>query len=181
MEAHWNVVAVDNPDGKGYHKPIGLYNKHCKYSEQWNPSHPFQSAYNIQQTLSFIQETVLPIDQHLACGLQNFKIESCESVDAVQKLHTALDSGCSMHIWLKMIHMSSEHYTTVILANVFYCFWHLFHLGCTWIFNQCTSLLYLMDTSAVDKMSNSVKFTEDVLLARKSYRLQEQNIDSICT
>ena len=31
------VVEVDNAAGKAYGKATGLYNKHRKYSEQWNP------------------------------------------------------------------------------------------------------------------------------------------------
>jgi len=46
--AHRNVVGVENAVGKAYGKATGLYNKHCKYSEQWNPWHPFQSAHDFE-------------------------------------------------------------------------------------------------------------------------------------
>jgi hypothetical protein len=49
MKAHRQLVGVENPWGKAYGKASGLYNKHCKYSEQQNPWHPFQSAHDLQQ------------------------------------------------------------------------------------------------------------------------------------
>ena len=39
--AHRQVVGVDNAGGKEYGKATGLYNKNRKYSERWNPWHPF--------------------------------------------------------------------------------------------------------------------------------------------
>ena len=39
--AHWQAVGVQNAGGKPYAKATALYNKHRKYSEQWNPRHPF--------------------------------------------------------------------------------------------------------------------------------------------
>jgi hypothetical protein len=47
--AHRQVVGVENMGGKAYGKATGLYSNHRKYSEQWNPGHPFQSAYDFQQ------------------------------------------------------------------------------------------------------------------------------------
>jgi len=35
--AHRQVVRVDNVGGKACGKSTGLYNKHRKYSAQWNP------------------------------------------------------------------------------------------------------------------------------------------------
>jgi len=84
---------VENAGGKAYGKATGLYNKHRKYSEQWNPWHPSQSAYDIQQAQSFSQQTKTWIDQHLRRGLNNFKIELFQSADAVQKLLSELDFG----------------------------------------------------------------------------------------
>jgi len=75
-KAHWQVVEVEKAGGKAYGKATGLYNKHCKYSEQWNPWHSFRSAHNFQQPQSFSQQTKTWIDQHLRRGLDNFKIES---------------------------------------------------------------------------------------------------------
>ena len=37
MKAHWHIVGVENASAKPCHKATGLYNKHCKYSDQWNP------------------------------------------------------------------------------------------------------------------------------------------------
>jgi len=48
-KAHRQIVGVENVGGKAYGKATGLYNKHRKYSEQWNPWHPFWSTHNIQQ------------------------------------------------------------------------------------------------------------------------------------
>jgi len=73
--AHRLVVGVENARGKAYGKVTGLYNKHCKYSEQWNPWHPVQSAHDFQQAQSFSQQTKTCMDQHLRHGLDNFNIE----------------------------------------------------------------------------------------------------------
>jgi len=35
--AYRQVVGVENAGGKAYGKATGLYNKHHKYSKQWNP------------------------------------------------------------------------------------------------------------------------------------------------
>ena len=83
MKAHRQVVGVDNAAGKADGKPTGLYNKHRKYSEQWNPWHPFQSAYGCQQAQSFSQQTKTWIDQHLWRGLDNLTINSFQSADAL--------------------------------------------------------------------------------------------------
>jgi hypothetical protein len=44
---------VENAGGKANGKATGLYNKHRKYSEQWNPWHPFQKANFFQQAQLF--------------------------------------------------------------------------------------------------------------------------------
>jgi len=85
------VVGVENAGGKAYGKATGLYNKHRKYSEQWNPWHPFRSTHNFQQAQSFSQQTTTWIDQHLRHGLENFTIESFQSADAIHKLLSELD------------------------------------------------------------------------------------------
>jgi hypothetical protein len=36
-KTHRQVVGVEHVRGKAYGKATGLYNKHCKYSEQWDP------------------------------------------------------------------------------------------------------------------------------------------------
>ena len=47
--AHRQAVGVEYVRGKAYRKATGSYNKHRKYSEQWNPWHPFWSACDFQQ------------------------------------------------------------------------------------------------------------------------------------
>jgi hypothetical protein len=74
MEAHRHVVGVENAGGKAYGKANGLNNKHRKYSEQWNPSHPFQSAHDLHTAQSFSQPKKTFIDQHLSRGLANFNV-----------------------------------------------------------------------------------------------------------
>jgi len=91
MTAHRQVVEVDKAAGKAYGKATGLYNKHRKYSEQWNPWHPFQSAHDFQQAYSFSQQTKMWIDQHLRHRLDNFKIQSFQSADPLRKLLSELD------------------------------------------------------------------------------------------
>jgi hypothetical protein len=66
-KAHRQVVGVENTGGKASGKATGLHNKHRKYSEQWNPWHPFLSANDFQQAQSFSQQTKTWIDQHLRC------------------------------------------------------------------------------------------------------------------
>jgi hypothetical protein len=68
-KAHRQVVGLENAGGKAYGKATGLYNKHRKYSEQWNPWHPFRPAHDFQQAQLFSQQTKTWIDQHLRCGL----------------------------------------------------------------------------------------------------------------
>jgi len=81
--AHRQVVGVENAGGEGNGTGTGLYNKHRKYSEQWNPWHSFQSAHHFQQVESFSQQTKTWINQHLRRGLYIFKIESFQSADAI--------------------------------------------------------------------------------------------------
>jgi len=92
---------VDNAGGKAYGKATGLYNKHRKYSEQWNPWHPYQSAQDFQQAQSFSQQTKTWINQHLRRGLDNFKIESFQSADALRKLLSELDFGLGDDSWIE--------------------------------------------------------------------------------
>jgi hypothetical protein len=94
-KAHRQVVGLENARGEANGKATGLYNKHCKFSGQWNPWHPFRSAHDFQQAQSFSQQTKTWIDQHLRCGLDNFKIESFQSADAMRKLLFELDFGLS--------------------------------------------------------------------------------------
>jgi hypothetical protein len=76
--AHRQVVGVENSGGKAYGNATGLHNKHCKYSEQWDPSHSFQSAHDFHLAQSFSRQMETWILQHLRRGLDNFHIESFE-------------------------------------------------------------------------------------------------------
>jgi hypothetical protein len=53
---HRHVVGVQSVREKAYGKATGLYNKHRKYSEQWNPWHCIQTAHDFQQAQSFSQQ-----------------------------------------------------------------------------------------------------------------------------
>jgi len=66
-KAQRQVVGVDNAGGKVYGKATGLYNKHCKYSEQWNLWHPFRSPHDFQQAQISSKQTKTWIDRHLRC------------------------------------------------------------------------------------------------------------------
>jgi len=90
-KTHRQAVGVENAGGKVYGKDTGLYNKHRKYSEQWNPWHPFQSAHDIQQAQSFSQQTIPWINQHLRRGLDNYNIESFQLADALRRLLSELE------------------------------------------------------------------------------------------
>jgi len=100
MRAHRQVVGVENARGKAYGKATGLYNKHRKYSEQWNPWHSLQSAHDLQQAQSFSQQTKMWIDQHLRGGLDNVNIDSFQSADALRILLSRLDFGLGIGSWI---------------------------------------------------------------------------------
>jgi len=87
------VVGLENARRTAYGKATRLFNKHLMYSERWDPWHPVWPAHDFQQTQSFSQQTKTWIDQHLRCGLDNYKIESFQSADALQKLLSELDFG----------------------------------------------------------------------------------------
>jgi len=95
------VLGEENAGGKAYGNATGLYNKHRKYSEQWNPSHPFQSGHDFQQTQSLSQQTTMWIDQHLRRGLHIFEIESFQSADALRKVLSALNFGLGDDSWIE--------------------------------------------------------------------------------
>ena len=90
---------MENAGGKAYGKATGLYNTHRKYSEQWNPWHPFQTANDFQQAQSFSQPTKQWINQNLRCGLDNFNIESFQSADALRKLLSRLNFRLGNNSW----------------------------------------------------------------------------------
>jgi len=116
--AHRQVVRVENAGGKAYGKATGLYNKHLKYSEQWNPWHPFWSAHDFQQAQSFSQQTKTCIDQHLRRGLDNYKIESFQSADALRKLLSELDFRLGNDSWIE----DDPHiFGTLYCRDIFQC------------------------------------------------------------
>ena len=117
-KAHRQVVGVENAGGTAYGKSTGLYNKHRKYSEQWNPWHPFRSAHDFQQAQSFSQQTKTWIDQHLRRGLDNFNIESFQWTDALRKLLSELDFGLGNDSWIED---DSHIFGTLYYRDIFKC------------------------------------------------------------
>jgi hypothetical protein len=116
--AHWQVVGVENAGRKTYGKATGFYNKHRKYSEQWNPWHPFETAHDLQQAQSFSQETQTWIDQHLRHGPDNFNIESFQSANALQKLLSRLHFGLADDSWIEdHLHI----FGTLYFQDIFKC------------------------------------------------------------
>jgi hypothetical protein len=92
---------VEHAGGKANGKATGLYNKHRKYSEQWNPSHQFRSLHEFPQAQSFRQQTKTWIDHHLSRGLGIFKIKLFQSSDAMRKLLSELDFGLGNDSWIE--------------------------------------------------------------------------------
>jgi hypothetical protein len=118
-KTHRQVVGVENAGGKAYSKATGLYNKHHKYSEQWNPWHQFRSANDFQQTKTWI-------DQHLRRGLDNFKIESFQSADALRKLLSELNFGLGDDSWIEDdSHIFGTLYYWVIFKCIEFLLIHL--------------------------------------------------------
>jgi len=131
------VVGVDNVGGKAYGKPTGLYNKHRKYSEQWNPWHVFQSAHNIQQAQSFSQQTKTSIHQHLGVDWTTSKSNHFSLQMLWESSSQNSISGLAMIVGLKIIQISSEHYTTGIFPNVSSAIWHISRFRRTSMLNRC--------------------------------------------
>jgi len=117
-KAHRQVVGVENAGVKVYGKATGLYNKYWKYSEQWNPSLQFRSAHDFRQAQSFSQQTKTWIDQHLRCGLDNFKIESFHAADVLQKLLPELDFRLGHDSWIED---DSHIFGTLYYRDIFKC------------------------------------------------------------
>ena len=139
-KAHRQVVGVKNAGGKAYGNATGLYNKHRKFSAQWNPWHSFRSSYNFQQAQSLSPQTKTWINQHLRCGLDNFKIESLQSADAMQKLLSELDFGLRDDSWIED---DSNIFGTLYYMDIFKSIqflWHIFMYRHTSSSNQCASL-----------------------------------------
>jgi hypothetical protein len=123
---HGQVVGVENAGGKSQGKATGLYNKHCKYSEQWNPWHSFLSAHYFQQAHSFSQQTKKWIAQHVRLGLDNVKIEFFQSAHAMRKLVSKLDFGIGDDSWIED---DLNMFRTLYYSNIFKCIqFHLQHL-----------------------------------------------------
>jgi len=117
-KAHRQVVGLENAGGTAYGKATGLNNKHRKYSEQWNPWHPFQSAHNFQQAQSFSKQTKTWIDQHLRRALDNYKIESFQSADALRKLLSELNCGLRDDSWIEV---DSHIFGTLFYRDISKC------------------------------------------------------------
>jgi len=100
-KAHRQVIGVENAGGNAYGKATGWHNKHRKYSEQWNPWHPFPSAHDFKQAQSVGQQTKTLIDQHLSRGLDNYKIESFQWPDALRMLRSELEFGLGDDSWIE--------------------------------------------------------------------------------
>ena len=116
--AHRQVVGVENATGKAYGKATGLFNKHRKYSEQWNPWHLFQSAHDFQQAQSFSLQTKAWIDQHLRRGLDDFKMRSFQSPDTLQKFLSENHFGYGEDSWIED---HSPIFGTVHYRDIFQC------------------------------------------------------------
>jgi hypothetical protein len=101
IKAHMQVVGLENAGGTAYGKATGLYDKHRKYSEQWNPWHPFQSAHDFRQAQSLSQQTKTWIDQHLSHRLENYKIESFQSAATLRKLLSELNFRLGNDSWIQ--------------------------------------------------------------------------------
>jgi hypothetical protein len=117
-KAHQQVVGLENAGGKAYGKATGLYNKPHKYSEQWNPWHPFRSTHDFQQAQSFSQQMKTWIDQHPRHGLDNYKIKSFQSPDALRKLLSELDFGVGNDTWIED---DSHIFGTLFYRDIFKC------------------------------------------------------------
>jgi hypothetical protein len=124
-KAHRQVVGVEKAGGNAYGKATGLYNKHQKYSEQWNPWHPLRSAHEFEQAQSCNQETKTWIGQHLRNGLDNCKIEPFHSADALRKLLSELNFGLGDDYWIEH---DSHMFGTLYYSDIFKCIhfhWHI--------------------------------------------------------
>ena len=117
-KAHRQEVPLENAERTAYGKATGLYNKHHKYSEQWNPRHQFRSAHDFPQAQSFSQHTKTCIDQHLSGGLDNYKIGSFQSADALRKLLPELDFGLGNDRWIED---DSHIFGTLFNRDIFQC------------------------------------------------------------
>jgi len=135
--ANRQVVGVDNAGGTAYGKATRLYNKHRTYSEQWNPWHPFQSAHDFQQALSFSQQRKLGLIN--IWGVDWTTSTSNHFNQQMLYESSALDSisGLAMRVGLKIIRTSSGHCTAGILSNVYSSIWLISDFRHTSILNLC--------------------------------------------
>jgi len=139
-KAQRQVVGFENAVGKAYGKATGLYNKHHKYSEQWNPWHPFWCVHDFQQAQWSRQQMKTWIDQHLRCGLDNYKIQSFQSADALRMFLSELVFGVGDDSWIED---ESHIFGTLYSRDIFKCIQFLLgHLPFrhTSILNQCALL-----------------------------------------
>jgi len=124
--AHRQVAGVEYAVGKAYGKATGLYNKHRKYSEQWNPWHPCRSSHDLQLAESFTQQTKMWIHQHLRHGLDDLNMKSCLSEDPLSELHSRLNielgDDCSIEDF-------SHIFGTWYYRDIFKCTHPLCHIS----------------------------------------------------
>lgn len=99
--AYSDIVEANPTGGIVYGKTTGLYNKHHKYSELWNPWYPFRPTHGFQQAQLCCQHTKTLIHQRLKCALDNLKIESFQLADFWWNLLSELNSGLSDDSWIE--------------------------------------------------------------------------------
>jgi hypothetical protein len=75
-----------------------------------------RSTHNFQQAQSFNQQTKTWIDQHLRCGLHNFKIESFHSAGTLRKPLPELNFGLSDDFWIED---DSDIFGTLYYRDIF--------------------------------------------------------------
>jgi len=117
-KVHRLVVGVENVGGNAYGKATGLYNKHQKCSERWNPWQPFWAVHNIHRAHSFSRQMKSWIDQHRRCGLDSFKIGSFHSAEALQKILSEFHFELGDDSW---INDDSHIFRTLYYRDIFKC------------------------------------------------------------
>jgi hypothetical protein len=125
-EHYRQVVDVETARGKAYCKATRLCNKHHKYSEQWNPWHPFLSVYDIHWACTFSHQMHMWIDQYQTHWLDNIWIESFQSSDAqwhgLSQLNPALSyTRCNTyhsHIFITLFYRDIFKYSQFLLAHL---------------------------------------------------------------
>jgi hypothetical protein len=84
------------------------------------------------------------MNEHLRCGLDNFKSKTSQSPDVLQKLLSELNFNLGMIIGLKVTYIFSEHYTTGKFSNVSSSIWHITHVRHASIFIRSSTLTLMV-------------------------------------